>query len=123
MKMTGMGLPLAASSLWSSRPLILGNRTSRMMQLGASGRVVRRNSVADPIASTRRPTDSTRRLIARRTEASSSITNTWGEASAMRNLRSDGQDELENRAILSWDDGQAAPMRFRDRAADRQTQT
>src|SRR5207245_11224205 len=51
---------------------------SNTRQLGASGHSLRRNSCAEPNSSTCNPTDSTRRCMARRTEGSSSTTNTTG---------------------------------------------
>src|SRR5436190_1362166 len=72
----------AKASLWKLKlthyPLMPGSLISSTRELGASGRLLRRNSCAEANSSTCNPTDSTRRCMARRTEGSSSTTKTTG---------------------------------------------
>src|ERR1700730_15667232 len=106
-----MGISFLAwtSSRWKSSPLIPGNLMSRTRQLATSGRLLRMNSVADPNSSTCKPTDSTRRLMARRTEGSSSTTKTMEAGSVIYRHR---QKEFEQRALGTRGEGQVSSMRL-----------
>ena len=105
-----MGISFLAwtSSRWKSSPLIPGNLMSRTRQLATSGRLLFINSVADPNSSTCKPTDSTRRLMARRTEGSSSTTKTMEAGSPIYRTR---QNELEQRTPGSWCPEDTIPRR------------
>src|ERR1700680_4396188 len=117
-----MGISFLAwtSSRWKSSPLIPGNRMSRTrQQLATSGRLPFINSVADPNSSTCKPTDSTRCLMARRTEGSSSTTKTMEDGSVIYRHRQnkfeprpselEARDSLTSRSdlrkSLRWLDG------------------
>src|ERR1700736_4078093 len=106
-----MGISFLAwtSSRWKSSPLIPGNRMSRTRQLAPSGRLLFINSIADPNSSTCKPTDSTRRLMARRTEGSSSTTKTMEVDSVIYRHR---QNEFEQRALGTRGQGQVSAMRL-----------
>src|ERR1700686_4550198 len=72
------------NSRWKSSPLMPGSLTSSTRQLGASRSWLCTNSCADPNPSTRNPTDSTSRLMARRTDGSSSTTKTTDASSVIK---------------------------------------
>src|ERR1700732_4725161 len=106
-----MGISFLAwtSSRWKSSPLIPGNRMSRTRQLAPSGRLLFINSIADPNSSTCKPTDSTRRLMARRTEGSSSTTKTMEVGSVTDRHR---QNKFEQRALGTRGERQVSAMRL-----------
>src|SRR5882724_6605956 len=121
-KIIGMGTLAMANSRWKSRPLIPGNLMSRTRQLGTSGRLLRRNSCADSNSSTCSPTDPIRRLIARRTEGSSSTTKTIGFASVIKCLSTlRGHSKFEECTIGHCYGPQTPAVGFDNGAADRQT--
>src|SRR5262245_12507254 len=74
--MIGKSIPSFANRLWKSNPPIPGNRTSRTIQEGTSGRSLSKNASAESNVSTFRPTDRKRLCSDVLTDASSSITNT-----------------------------------------------
>src|SRR6266849_5542952 len=94
---------------------------SSTRQLGASGRSLRRNSCADPNNSTCNPTDPIRRLIARRTEGSSSMTKTMGSASAIKYFQS-WVGTVNSKSTVGLCYGpQTSTVGFDNGAADRQS--
>src|ERR1700722_5379335 len=115
MKMVGISSSALTDSRWRSSPLIPGNLISVTRQPAASGRSLLINAVADPKSSTCKPTDSTRRLMARRTDASSSTTKTTGAGSV---IYCDRESELEQSAPRGRQHGQLPATRFYDRTAD-----
>src|SRR5688572_4027899 len=78
MKMIGISRPARASVSWTSSPLAPGNRRSRTTQAGRSGRARAMNSREEANTSTSRPTERRSRSRPRRTDSSSSMTNTIG---------------------------------------------
>src|ERR1700723_1675035 len=99
-----------------------GSLTSSTRQLGASGRWLRRNSGAEPNPSTRSPTDSTSRLMARRIDGSSSTTKTTDATSVIKQpLLWGRQGKLKERSLGAGLCRQTASMRLYDRSGNRQS--
>src|SRR5258706_2905772 len=117
-KIIGMWISAPANSRWKSSPPIPGSLISRTRQLAISGRLLLMNSDADPNISTCRPTDSTRRLMARQTDGSSSTTKTMGTGSVMKHRWSGWESELEQRSVGNWNDRQFSAVGLNDGTAD-----
>jgi hypothetical protein len=79
----GRGTPESLNSCCKSSPLKTGIRTSNKTQAGPAGRGLLRNSRADLKVCTLNPADRMRRSVERRTDGSSSTTNTTGPGSIM----------------------------------------
>src|SRR6267142_1971739 len=94
--MMGMEMPDFSRNSWKSSPFTPGRRTSSTKQLGASGRGALQKSSVEGKTCAARPTDSSKLLIASRTEASSSTTKIVGGDSGIGLSWLNRQCELEN---------------------------